>query len=202
MAFFDKIKGKKNTDVVTEDVDIVVMSKDEFNNIIDENRYTDGDNTDVIVNKYENIIGMDEKSMNNDMKSKRHDAMLVFVNSITLFTQKDDILEFLVRTMQYTRSNTFNDALHVVANIGFKAVKTAHVLTNIASFGLTSSMMNQAEKITKKVLTTNDGELASAWEMKIKAQIQLAKKTYGGLLRKDKDFLNQLKSIENQLAHK
>lgn len=63
-------------------------------------------------------------------------------------------------------------------------------------------MMNQVEKITKKVLTTNDGELASAWEMKIKAQIQLAKKTYGGLLRKDKDFLNQLKSIENQLAHK
>lgn len=196
MALFDKIRKNK------EEVEVISMEKEEFEAIVTENLYSQSDDLNTTLGKYKNLVSLSEKPLEKSLKPKLHDAMLVYVNSINPLTEKADILNFLTQTMQYTRTSTVNDALNVAAGLGIKAVKAASFIGDISTFGMTKGIMDQAEQLTKKALTTNTGELAAAWSMKLKEQIQLAKKTYGGLFGGDKAFINQLKSLEKQMAHK
>ncbi len=198
MALFDKISQKKDTETVLVDKEVIER-------LIAENKYEQSDSFATALQKYENLRKMIEQPAEKVAKQKLHDAMLVFANSIVLPTDKKDIIDFLVQTMQYTRTSTLNDAINVAADIGFKAAKTAHFLGNVATLGIASKVFDSAEKLTKKALTTNETELATAWTQKIETLLAAAKKQYGGNLfggGGDKDFMNQLDALKKQLENK
>lgn len=196
MGLLDKIKQKK-------DVEAVVVAKDIIEKLIAENKYDQSDSVATVLQKYENLRMMSEQPTEKGAKQKLHDAMLMFVNSIVLLTDKKDILDFLVQTMHYTRTSTLNDAVNIAADLGFKVAKTAGMLGKVATLGMASKVLDDAEKLTKKALTTNDTELATAWTLKIEALLKAAKKQHGGnMFGGDKEFRNQLDAIKKQLDKK
>lgn len=196
MGLLDKIKQKK-------DVEAVVVAKDIIEKLIAENKYDQSDSVATVLQKYENLRMMSEQPTEKDAKQKLHDAMLMFVNSIVLPTDKKEILDFLVQTMHYTRTSTLNDAVNIAADLGFKVAKTAGMLGKVATLGMASKVLDDAEKLTKKALTTNDTELATAWTLKIEALLKAAKKQHGGnMFGGDKEFRNQLDAIKKQLDRK
>lgn len=196
MGLLDKIKQKK-------DVEAVVVAKDIIEKLIAENKYDQSDSVATVLQKYENLRMMSEQPTEKGAKQKLHDAMLMFVNSIVLPTDKKDILDFLVQTMHYTRTSTLNDAVNIAADLGFKVAKTAGMLGKVATLGMASKVLDDAEKLTKKALTTNDTELATAWTLKIEALLKAAKKQHGGnMFGGDKEFRNQLDAIKKQLDKK
>lgn len=196
MGLLDKIKQKK-------DVEAVVVAKDIIEKLIAENKYDQSDSVATVLQKYENLRMMSEQPTEKGAKQKLHDAMLMFVNSIVLPTDKKEILDFLVQTMHYTRTSTLNDAVNIAADLGFKVAKTAGMLGKVATLGMASKVLDDAEKLTKKALTTNDTELATAWTLKIEALLKAAKKQHGGnMFGGDKEFRNQLDAIKKQLDKK
>lgn len=196
MGLLDKIKQKK-------DVEAVVVAKDIIEKLIAENKYDQSDSVATVLQKYENLRMMSEQPTEKGAKQKLHDAMLMFVNSIVLPTDKKDILDFLVQTMHYTRTSTLNDAVNIAADLGFKVAKTAGMLGKVATLGMASKVLDDAEKLTKKALTTNDTELATAWTLKIEALLKAAKKQHGGnMFGGDKEFTRQLDAIKKQLDKK
>lgn len=196
MGLLDKIKQKK-------DVEAVVVAKDIIEKLIAENKYDQSDSVATVLQKYENLRMMSEQPTEKGAKQKLHDAMLMFVNSIVLPTDKKDILDFLVQTMHYTRTSTLNDAVNIAADLSFKVAKTAGMLGKVATLGMASKVLDDAEKLTKKALTTNDTELATAWTLKIEALLKAAKKQHGGnMFGGDKEFRNQLDAIKKQLDKK
>lgn len=169
---------------------------------IEENRYAEGDNVEQIIKKYKRMYKMKNLSLDAQQTTYLHDAMLTFVNMIPVFTEKKDILYFLIHTVQYTRTRGIDDFINVATNVGFTVAKTASLVGRVATLGMAGEVLDRAEKLTKKALTTNDNELATTWEAKLNNQIDLAKSEYGGVWSGDKDFCNRLNELKKQMDRK
>lgn len=192
MALFDKFTLKSNETTVA-------VTEEELNQILSDNKYDGADSLATYLQKYSNLCTFSEQPLEKRVQQKLHDAKLAFVNSIVLPTEKKDILDFLAQTMHHTRTGALNDAINLAANIGFKAAKTANTVGKVATLGLAGKVFDNAEKLTKKALTTKESELANAWTLKLQTLIRSAKDLYGGMFGGDKDFMRQIDDLKQQL---
>lgn len=192
MALFDKFTQKSKET-------IVAVTDDELHQLIADNKYNEADSLATSLQKYSNLCTFGEQPLEKRVQQKLHDAKLAFVNTIVLPTEKKDILDFLAHTMHHTRTGALNDAINLAANIGFKAAKTANTVGKMATLGLAGKVLDNAEKLTKKALTTKETELANAWTLKLQTLIRSAKDLYGGMFGGDKDFLRQIDDLKKQL---
>lgn len=192
MALFDKFTQKSNEPTIS-------VTDKELNQFLADNKYVEADPLETNLQKYSNLCTFGDRPIEKRVQQKLHDAKLAFVNSFVLPTEKKDIIDFLVQTMHYTRTGALNDAISLAANIGFKAAKTAGAVGKVATLGLAGKVLDNAEKLTQKALTTKETELANAWTLKLEALIKSAKNLYGGMFGGDKEFLRQIDDIKRQM---
>lgn len=136
------------------------------------------------------------------MSKKLRESLLIFVNSISLQTEKENILEFLIHSIHYTRTTTVNDALNVATELGLNAVKTANKVASFATLGIAGKVMDETEKLIQKSLLSEEAELAKVWEQKLTSQITLAKDKYCSMFGGDKEFASQIADRNRQLSTK
>ena len=179
--------------------EVPVFTNERLDAVIGECKYDRNDPLPQMLGKYEQLIRTRSQVKDRAMSKKLRDAMLVFIGSIQLLREKESILEFLNQSIPYCRTDVLNNAVNLVAGVGFAAAKTVGFVGKVATLGVASKYINQAEDLTKKAIMSDAAELSEAWERKLHAQINLAKELYGGVFSSEKEFIRQINEIKTKI---
>ena len=193
MKIKDKI-FKKDSSILSPD-DFVDCET--FDKILKEGRYDKDDSLDVLFGKYESLCDLSMMKLDKRQKEKVHNARMTFVAEITTPQDVEQSLSLVIRAMPYARKTIGSEVAQTLANIGLGAINTVSAVGKIATLGALSKSMNQVESITKKAITSDDYELACAWETKLQhiiADMKKKLKTFG-----DKELKSRISELEKQL---
>ena len=140
--------------------------------------------------------------INKNQEKKTHNALLVFINSITLPKTKDDVLELIVRTKPYCKTSVTSEAAKTFANVGMTVAKSASLVGKVATLGFASKVINKTEGLVNKAIMTDDMELSDAWKTKLLDLIKEAKsKEDTGLFSKTNDYIEKLNAFSKEIKN-
>lgn len=192
-----KIKEKifhKDSSTLSPDV---FVDCETFDKILKECRYDKDDSLDILFEKYETLCDLSVMKLDKRQKEKVHNAKMTFVAEITTPQDVEQSLTFVIRAMPYAKKTIGSEVTQALTSIGFGAIKTVSAVGKIATLGTLSKSMNQVESITKKAITSDDYELACAWETKLQhiiADVKRKLKMFG-----DKELKSKISELEKQL---
>ena len=198
MALFNKKKETLPLAEVPEPA-VPAFTNEQIDAVIGECKYDSGDTVGQTLEKYRQLLRMRSEVKDRKMTGRLRDAMLIFVGSIQLQRDKESALEFLNQSLPYCRTDVLNNAVNLVAGVGFAAAKTVGIVGKVATLGFASKYINQAEDLTKKAITSESAELSEAWKRRLYAQINLAKELYGGVFSGEKEFIRQINEIKTKI---
>lgn len=176
------------------------VDRDTFEKILTENRYSGDDSVDVMFGKYETLCDLSVMKLDKRQKEKVHNAKMVFATELPIPQDVAEALSLVSRAMLYAKKSVGSEMVQTLTSIGFGAIKTVSAAGKIATFGALSKSLNQVESITKKVITSDDYELACAWETKLQhiiADVKRKLKMFG-----DKELKSRISELEKQLNNK
>lgn len=178
------------------------VEEKEVDDIISKSRYSSSDSIVVMFKKYNALNNILQLNLSKFQVEKVYAAKSVFVNSICLPENREKILELITTAMPFAKTTAISGFVKGLTDIGFGAVKTFGVVGKVATLGLASDVIDQAEKFTKKVIVSSDAEIANLWKSKLIQMIKDAKKAIKGgifLSDDDKNYSEHLKTLEKQL---
>lgn len=173
------------------------VDSDTFDKILAENRYRSGDSIDVMFGKYESLCDLSIMELDKRQKEKVHNAKMAYAIEFPIPQDVDEALSLVSRAMLYAKKSVGSEVAQTLTSIGFGAIKTVSTVGKIATFGALSKSVNQVESITKKVITSDDYELACAWKTKLQqiiADVKRKLKMFG-----DKELKSRISELEKQL---
>ena len=175
------------------------LSVEEIDKTISLTQYSKSDSLSTMLDKYKSLCELKEKSADKRQQKKIHNAQWVFVNSIQVPSDKQEIIELIVNVLPFAKSYSAGmDALKAVTSIGIKALKGVSVVGKVATLGIASKAMDTIEGVVQSALVSQDTELTMLWRNKLASIFEEAKTLSGGWLSKDKEFASQLKELKRQ----
>lgn len=180
----------------------LVITEEEIDKKISDFKYSAEDSIDELINKYISIGNLLTLPINKNQEKKTHNALLVFINSITLPKTKDDVLELIVRTKPYCKTSVTSEAAKTFANVGMTMAKSASFVAKAATLGIASKVINKTEGLVNKAIMTDDMELSDAWKTKLLGLIKEAKsKEDTGLFSKTNDYIEKLNAFSKEIKN-
>lgn len=174
-----------------------VVDKNTFDKILSENKYSRNDTVDVMFGKYEALCDLSDMELDKRQKEKVHNARITFAAELPVPQDVDEALSLVSRALPYAKKPVGSEVVRTLTSIGFGAINTVSTVGKIASFGVLSKSINQVENIAKKVITSDDYELACAWQSKLQqiiADVKNKLKFFG-----DKELKSIVSELEKQI---
>lgn len=182
----------------------VKISLDEVNDKISANLYDANDSYPRLVEKYNTLLDLSAMPLDSNLKTKVHNAKLVFINSIVMPETKEGVIDLLSHTAPYSKTTLGGDVLKTLSSVGTFATKTligsVGIVSSIATLGKSKDVINKTQGVVTKAMTTNEMEEIDAWKKKLLQIVSEAKKTLGGtLFNKDADFNKKLDALAKEI---
>lgn len=182
----------------------VKISLDEVNEKISANLYDANDSYPRLVEKYNTLIDLSAMPLDSNLKTKVHNAKLVFINSIVMPETKEGVIDLLSHTAPYSKTTLGGDVLKTLSSVGTFTAKSlmgsVGVVSYIATLGKSKEVVNNATSVVTKAMTTNQMDEIDAWKKKLLQIVSDAKKTFGGsLFNKDADFNKKLDALAKEI---
>jgi hypothetical protein len=182
----------------------VQISLDEVNEKISANLYDANDSYPRLVEKYNALLDLSAMPLDSNLKTKVHNAKLVFINSIVMPETKEGVIDLLSHTVPYSKTTLGGDVLKTLSSVGTFAAKSlmgsVGVVSSIATLGKSKEVVNKATGVVTKAMTTNEMDEIDAWKKKLLQIVSDAKKTLGGtLFNKDADFDKKLDALAKEI---
>ena len=172
---------------------------EEINKTIAETQYSKSDSLTTMLDKYKTLCELKEKSDDKTQKKTIHNAQWVFINSIQTPHNKEGMLEFIINTLPFAKSDSKgSEILSAMASIGIKTIKGASTVGKAVTLGMASKAIGKMEGAVQTALVSQDMELTLLWRNKLASVFEEAKALSGGWLSKDKEFTSQLKELKRQ----
>ena len=192
-----KLKSEEKADVQ--------ISLDEVNEKLSANLYDAADSYARLVEKYNTLLDLSAMPMDGNLKTKVHNAKMVFISSIVMPETKEGVIDLLSHTAPYSKTTFTGDVLKTLSSVGTFATKTligsVGIVSSIATLGKSKDVINKTQGVVTKAMTTNEMEEIDAWKKKLLEIIKEAKKMAGSALtfNKDKDFSDKLDAFAKQI---
>ena len=183
----------------------VKISLDEVNEKLSANLYDAADSYARLVEKYNTLLDLSAMQLDSNLKTKVHNAKLVFISSIVMPETKEGVIDLLSHTAPYSKTTFTGDVLKTLSSVGTFATKTligsVGIVSSIATLGKSKDVINKTQGVVTKAMTTNEMEEIDAWKKKLLEIIKEAKKMAGSALtfNKDKDFSDKLDAFAKQI---
>ncbi len=183
----------------------VKISLDEVNEKISANLYDANDSYPRLVEKYNTLLDLSAMLLDSNLKTKVHNAKLVFINSIVMPETKEGVIDLLSHTAPYSKTTLGGDVLKTLSSVGTFAAKSlmgsVGVVSSIATLGKSKEVVNKATGVVTKAMTTNEMDEIDAWKKKLLQIVKEAKKMAGSALtfNKDNDFSDKLDAFAKQI---
>ncbi len=183
----------------------VKISLDEVNDKISANLYDANDSYPRLVEKYNTLLDLSAMPLDSNLKTKVHNAKLVFINSIVMPETKEGVIDLLSHTAPYSKTTLTGDVLKTLSSVGTFATKTligsVGIVSSIATLGKSKDVINKTQCVVTKAMTTNEMDEIDAWKKKLLEIIKEAKKMAGSALtfNKDNDFSDKLDAFAKQI---
>jgi hypothetical protein len=181
----------------------VKISLDEVNEKISANLYDANDSYPRLVEKYNTLIDLSAMPLDSNLKTKVHNAKLVFINSIVMPETKEGVIDLLSHTAPYSQTTLGGDVLKTLSSVGTFAASlmgsvsvSVGVVSSIATLGIPEEVANKATGVVTKAMTTNQMVEIDAWKKKLLQIVSNAKKTFGGT---DADFNKKLDALAKEI---
>ena len=178
----------------------VKISLDEANDKISANLYDANDSYPRLVEKYNTLIDLSAMPLDSNLKTKVHNAKLVFINSIVMPETKEGVIDLLSHTAPYSKTTLGGDVLKTLSSVGTFTAKSlmgsVGVVSYIATLGKSKEVVNNATGVVTKAMTTNQMDEIDAWKKKLLQIVSDAKKTFGGT---DADFNKKLDALAKEI---
>lgn len=179
----------------------VKISLDEVNEKISANLYDANDSYPRLVEKYNTLIDLSAMPLDSNLKTKVHNAKLVFINSIVMPETKEGVIDLLSHTAPYSYTTLGGDVLKTLSSVGTFAASlmgsvSVGVVSSIATLGIPEEVVNKATGVVTKAMTTNQMDEIDAWKKKLLQIVSNAKKTFGGT---DADFNKKLDALAKEI---
>ena len=176
----------------------VKISLDEVNNKISANLYDANDSYPHMVEKYNTLLDLSAMPLDSNLKTKVHNAKLVFINSIVMPETKEGVINLLSHTAPYSKTTLGGNVLKTLSSVGTFAASlmgSVSVVSSIATL-VTEDVVNKATGVVTKAMTTNQMDEIDAWKKKLLQIVSDAKKTFGGT---DADFNKKLDALAKEI---
>jgi len=185
MSLFNK-KDKEDKPESNE----AVLTIEEINQVVSSSQYSKSDSIQEMVEKYKALCMLKEKCDDKKQEQTVFDAQWVFVNSIQMPRDKQEILDFIINTMPFAMSSSMETATSIGMNVLKKVTP-----------GFVGNIVGKVGSVVQDAIASNNNKLKNIWRDKLTLVFKEGGKLAGGGLfskNKDADFSSQLKDLKRQ----